>query len=201
MPFAALAPAAAGPADLLDRFDTFSARTTDAAFSSVCSAWLDPAAGTLRYACAGHPPPLVLHPDGTVLLLDQGRSSLVSVSDAPRAEATTTLPAGARLLLYTDGLIERRTTSIDAGLRRLAEAAARHRGSHLEDFCDAVLAEMLADEGTIDDVALLCVELLLDGTAPGHTLFTGGSRAGGDLAGGAAAPDPLRRRGGAPRRT
>jgi hypothetical protein len=93
-------------------------------------------------------------------MLEQGRSSLISLSSAPRPEAATTLPAGARLLLYTDGLIERRTTSIDAGLQRLAEAASRHRGGRLEGFCDAVLAEMLADEATIDDVALLCVELL-----------------------------------------
>jgi hypothetical protein len=72
--FAALAPAA-GPAELLHRFDTFAARTPDAQFSSACLALLDPTTGALRYACAGHPPPMVIQADGSVSTLDDHRCS------------------------------------------------------------------------------------------------------------------------------
>lgn len=157
--FAALAPAA-GPAELLHRFDAFAARTPDAEFSSVCLALLDPTTGALRYACAGHPPPMVIQADGSVHTLDEGRSPLLAATSRTRPEAMTTLPIRARLLLYTDGLIERRTSSLDAGFQRLADAARSQRGLELEDFCDAVLAEMLSHEPTADDVAILCLERL-----------------------------------------
>jgi serine phosphatase RsbU (regulator of sigma subunit) len=124
---------------------------------------LDPTTGALRYACAGHPPPMVIHSDGSVDTLDEGRSPLLAAANGRRPEAVTALPVRARLLLYTDGLIERRTSSLDVGFQRLADAARSQRGLELEDFCDAVLAEMLSHEPIADDVAILCVERLASG--------------------------------------
>jgi serine phosphatase RsbU (regulator of sigma subunit) len=121
---------------------------------------LDPTTGALRYACAGHPPPMVIQADGSVSTLDEGRSPLLATASGRRREAMTTLPSRARLLMYTDGLIERRTSSLDAGFQRLTDAARSRRDLELEDFCDAVLAEMLSHEPTADDVAILCVERL-----------------------------------------
>jgi GAF domain-containing protein len=158
--FAALAPAAEGPSEVLHRLDAFAARTPDAQFGSVCVAVLDPRTCTLRYACAGHPPPLIVHPDGSIETLEHGRSPLISAGHEVRGEAVARLPAGARLVVFTDGLVERRTASIDAGLQRLDDAARRHRECAIEELCDALLADMLADEPTRDDTALLCIELL-----------------------------------------
>ena len=104
---------------------------------------------------------MVIQADGSVSTLDEGRSPLLAAASGKRLEAMTTLPSGARLLMYTDGLIERRTSSLDVGFQRLTDAARSRRDLELEDFCDAVLAEMLSDEPTADDVAILCVERLV----------------------------------------
>jgi serine/threonine-protein kinase RsbW len=73
----------------------------------------------------------------------------------PRTEDEVTLPPGAGLLLYTDGLVERRTRSIHAGIDRLAAELGRRRDAPLADLVDGVAAAMLADEDRRDDVCLL----------------------------------------------
>jgi serine/threonine-protein kinase RsbW len=161
----ATAGAADGPADVLTRLDDFAERTPDVQYSTVCVLFLDSATGDLRYACAGHPPPALLSPDGHAELLDGGRSWPLYAIDrrtvAPRPEARAQVPVGARLLLYTDGLIERRDASIDAGLTRLVTALANHSRTEIEPLCDALLADLLP-ETSGDDAAVLCVARALD---------------------------------------
>jgi serine/threonine-protein kinase RsbW len=162
----ALALAGLGPGDLLDRLERFGRGVEGAGFATACVVTLDPAGDELRYACAGHPPPVLVDADGRATLLDGGRSTPLCIDEAegPRAEAVARLPAGARLLLYTDGLMERRGESVDEGLERLRRAAERHAGLEAEAFCDALLEDLADLRSTSgDDTALVCLERLATG--------------------------------------
>jgi serine phosphatase RsbU (regulator of sigma subunit) len=118
----------------------------------------------LRFTSAGHPPPLVVRPDGTTEFLEGGRSTPLGVAaNGHRTAAAVRLERGSLLLLYTDGLVERRDASIVTGMARLA-AAASGAGRDPEQFCDTVVQEMLGTEGPADDVALLVVAT--DGAVP-----------------------------------
>jgi serine phosphatase RsbU (regulator of sigma subunit) len=114
-------------------------------------------ASELEFASAGHPPPLVVHPDGRSEYIEGGLSTPLGVAaNGRRPAAAVRLEPGSLLLLYTDGLVERRDASIADGMDRLA-LAARAAARDPEAFCDAVVAEMLGTEGPADDVALLAV--------------------------------------------
>jgi PAS domain S-box-containing protein len=114
-------------------------------------------AARLTYANAGHPPPLLRAPDGTVTILDGALSVLVGAGPAgPRGHAEADLSPGSVLLLYTDGLVERRDEPLDAGVARLAAAVAALPTGDPDALCDGVLAALGADRHD-DDVALLAV--------------------------------------------
>jgi serine phosphatase RsbU (regulator of sigma subunit) len=111
----------------------------------------------LDFTSAGHPPPLVVHPDGDADFLQGGLSTPLGVAaNGRRPSVGIDLEPGSLLLLYTDGLVERRDAPIDEGMARLAEAA-RDAGRDPERFCDAVVDAMLGTDGPADDVALLAV--------------------------------------------
>jgi PAS domain S-box-containing protein len=114
----------------------------------------------LRWSNAGHPPPIAITPDGQVKLLTaEGIDLLVGVNpDAPRRESQVTLVRGCVVLLYTDGLVERRDQDLDHGLGRLQETLADLAGRDLDELCDELLARMLPTEPD-DDVALVAVRL------------------------------------------
>lgn len=136
----------------------------------------EPATGTVDYANAGHPPPLVVAPDGSTQFLRGALSPPLGCMVGARAGQASTAPAaGSTLVVYTDGLVERRGTDIERGLARLQEVAAAADTTHLDDFCDRLLEGMDAAERG-DDIALLAVRLdargASDAPAPG-------SRAGG----------------------
>ena len=111
----------------------------------------------LRFTSAGHPPPLVIGPGGSVVFAEGGLSTPLGVEfNGRRPAAAVRLEPGSLLLLYTDGLVERRYASIAEGMERLAQVA-RSATRDPEGFCDAVLAQMLGSEGPVDDVAMLAV--------------------------------------------
>jgi serine phosphatase RsbU (regulator of sigma subunit) len=113
-----------------------------------------------RWSNAGHPPPLLLHPEGTAELLHTTPELLLGVrTGRPRTDHVTDLPVGCTLLLYTDGLVERRGETVDDGLDRLVSAAEALSGYDLEEFCDALIDRMSDDGGTAanDDIALLAL--------------------------------------------
>src|SRR5699024_7866918 len=86
---------------------------------------LDPQTGRFAYASAGHLPPLIRQPDGTITWLREARSVPVGALPATEyARADTALEPGAVLVLYTDGLVERRGVPLDDDLERLAAAVA-----------------------------------------------------------------------------
>jgi anti-sigma regulatory factor (Ser/Thr protein kinase) len=120
---------------------------------------LDRETGEVSFSAAGHPPPLVIAPDGP-RFLDGGRSVPIGAADpAVFRESTAILPPGSSLLLYTDGLVERRDEPLDQRLEKLA-AAAGAAGSDLNALCERVLSGVLGDDDPGDDVALLAVRPL-----------------------------------------
>lgn len=118
----------------------------------------DPATRRLRWSNAGHPPALVVL-DGAGTFLSGALSPPVGVTaDGSFTEAGADLPPGATLLLYTDGLIERRGVSLTDGLDRLArEAAAPSPDDGLEALCDRLLETFLDEQHIEDDVAILAM--------------------------------------------
>ncbi len=121
----------------------------------------------LRWTNAGHLPPLLLLPDGTAELLETDPDLLLGLEpDSARADHAAVLPAGATVVLYTDGLVERRGQGLDEGLDRLRATVEELAGLSTDGLCDALLAR-LAD-GSEDDVALLVLRLPPDdGSAAG----------------------------------
>ena len=114
----------------------------------------------LRWASAGHPPPVVLEPDGSVHVLDAERVDLMLgvAPDQPRGDHDSVLKRGSTVLLYTDGLVERRDRGIDEGTAELLEALRACAGLPLEELCDGLLARLFLPDAE-DDVAVLAVRL------------------------------------------
>jgi PAS domain S-box-containing protein len=149
------------PARALEHLDRFAEQVPGAAVCTVACLVLDTATGRITYSSAGHPPPLLLLNAEGHEQLDGGRGPALGVATAARRpEATATIPAGATLLLYTDGLVERRRDTLDAGQERLAAAAARLRSAPLPTLVDGVLADLDEENGFGDDVAVVAVRLL-----------------------------------------
>jgi serine phosphatase RsbU (regulator of sigma subunit) len=108
----------------------------------------------LDFSSAGHPPPLLITHDGDTRYLTGGHGLLLGLDpDEVRPDATEVLAARSTVLLYTDGLIERRGESLDTGMTRLRQHAAALAREPLDAFCD----ELLTDHA--DDVALLAARL------------------------------------------
>jgi PAS domain S-box-containing protein len=114
----------------------------------------------LRWSNAGHPPPLVLAPDGTATVLVGSRPNLLLGIDprTRRIESEVALEPGSTILLYTDGLVERRGRDLHEGLELLRQTLEQLTDRPLDELCDEVLARMLQAEPQ-DDVALVAVRL------------------------------------------
>ena len=119
---------------------------------------VDTAARTIEYVRLGHPPAVLLAPDGTARLLEEATHPPIGVAAPHGAAAQLTYEPGSVLVLYTDGLVERRGERIDLGLRRLVHAVQATAASDPEAMADAVVARC-AHERTTDDIALLVVRL------------------------------------------
>jgi serine phosphatase RsbU (regulator of sigma subunit) len=156
-----LAHDSAGPAETLRRLDDACPSIPGAHCSTVGVADYDPGTGVLRYACAGHLPPLLVT-GSTVRYLTDGRSVPLGVSVPAgtrprRGAAEVAVPAGSLLVWYTDGLVERRGEDLGIGLRRLADLVRDLPGTDLENRCAAIMDSMVGGARLHDDVALLCV--------------------------------------------
>jgi anti-sigma regulatory factor (Ser/Thr protein kinase) len=121
---------------------------------------IDPSTGELTYATAGHPPPLLVSPDGEVTTLEEGRGPPIGAVAEPafsRAEARA--EPGATILLYTDGIAERRDMWIDEGIERLSTSARAVADRAPDDLLDHLTRDLLGEDATEDDVALLALRL------------------------------------------
>ncbi|MFD0263778.1 SpoIIE family protein phosphatase [Kitasatospora indigofera] len=144
------------PGQILRRLDTAQARLTLADSATAVLARLRPdgvGAWEMAWSVAGHPPPLQITADGVATFLTGGHNILLGVQPArARSSARTVVPAGATLLLYTDGLVESRNQGIDNGMTRLRRHAISHQHLPLTELC-ARLARDLGDER--DDITLI----------------------------------------------
>lgn len=149
----ALALVSAGPAEVIARLHAFAAASRGVFGASVCCVDVTPD-GHGRYSCAGHPPPVLRHADGRTELLDDGRSALLGIGDPVAADAEFVMARGSTLVLYTDGVVERRDVGIDRQTMRLLDfvgtafpgATARH-----------VVGHMLAGRRSEDDAVVVCL--------------------------------------------
>ncbi|MDI5964451.1 SpoIIE family protein phosphatase [Streptantibioticus silvisoli] len=113
----------------------------------------DPVSRLCTIASAGHPPPVLIDPDGTARVLDVPPGPPLGLGGLPFEHHEVLLAEGSLLALYTDGLVERRDRDIDVGIAELVDALSASAGSPRER-CDAVLAGLLPQPPE-DDVALL----------------------------------------------
>jgi serine phosphatase RsbU (regulator of sigma subunit)/DNA-binding response OmpR family regulator/anti-sigma regulatory factor (Ser/Thr protein kinase) len=121
---------------------------------------IDANTGTIAMARAGHPPPALRTADGRVRYLEsEGRPPIGVQQPAGGGESAFSFEPGDTLLLYTDGLIERRSEAINAGLDRLSDALAT-APAEVEAICDHILARTVGQEPSQDDTALLAVRFL-----------------------------------------
>jgi serine phosphatase RsbU (regulator of sigma subunit) len=120
----------------------------------------EPATGRLRFTNAGHPPPLAFG-GGESRYLEGEVSPPLGVTAVPSfTETSLDLWAGATLLLYTDGLVERRDESLQVGLDRLLDVAAGHEGADVDALCDRILAALIESDHVADDIALVVMRPL-----------------------------------------
>ena len=159
----------AGPAEVLRGLDEAIAHMHTETLATAAVARLEHAPGEhgssapwrrLRWSNAGHPPPIVLTADGGVTVLGAPVGDLMLGVDptAERAESAIDLPPGSTVLLYTDGLVERRGTTLDEGTTRLGACLRELVGRPLEELCDALLERMIAGTPQ-DDVALVALRV------------------------------------------
>ena len=145
-----------GPATVLDKVSQLVAESRTGQFATMVCGIFDCGASTLTLAGAGHLPPLLVRPGASRYLSPPKGAPVGALTDAlPYRETTVSLPRPATLLLFTDGLVERRGESIDAGLARLREVADE-APTDVDRFLDTVTAA-LEDGLSNDDTALLAL--------------------------------------------
>jgi len=150
------------PASALERLDRFAARVAGSAGSTCACLLYDWSTGVLRWTLAGHPPVLLVGGPGGARFLggtDTGGSGAVLGvrGRPPYVEGSAEVAAGSSIVLYTDGLVERRGELLDTGLDRLATAAVGLAGLGPAELVAALAEATLGSAGPADDVALLVV--------------------------------------------
>jgi serine phosphatase RsbU (regulator of sigma subunit)/anti-sigma regulatory factor (Ser/Thr protein kinase) len=148
------------PSSVLARLNRLAEDALDTSFATLAYIVLDPETSICRLSCAGHPPPVVAYPDGRVELLDAARGLPLGTGiDSKYRQESIELPAGSVLVLYTDGLVERRGKSIDDGLADL-RAAVASAPKNPDQLLDHVLEHVVGSGERGDDIALLAARLL-----------------------------------------
>ena len=156
----ALAVTGLSPGALLERLDEYASQHDVGKMCTLVYAELDLAKHTLRFACAGHLPPVLALPDADPRFAWGGRSTPLAAfaSAVPRDDATEPFPPGSMVLLYTDGLVEEPSRPVDHGMERLRSAVATHR----HETTSAILDEVVSVAPTTahaDDVCALVARI------------------------------------------
>lgn len=161
----------ASPARLLEQLDEFLAGPNGAEFATACCAVLDPDTGQFCYASAGHPPMLVVGPTGDTTWLTGGKSAPLFGSAGERPETSVLLEAGSLVVLYSDGLIERRGEDLQEGMARLEHAAKELCAEPVEEICRSLVELMEASSTSEDDVVVLCLRYVPISSEPFLDIF------------------------------
>jgi PAS domain S-box-containing protein len=155
----------APPAEVLTRLDRAIAGLAPGVMATALVARLErpaelpPGTVLLRWSDAGHPTPVVIAPDGAVRVLDLPGDLLLGVdATAARSDCCVVLPEGSTVLLYTDGLVERRDRDLDTGTAELVGVLEEAADLPLEELCDRVLERLFLPDAE-DDVALLALRV------------------------------------------
>jgi len=148
------------PAALLQALEKHVPTIPDASCATVVYAVIDPAAARLTYVRAGHLPPLVIRPGGGAELLRDASSTPLGVTGgASHTVGVVGFEPGCTVVLYTDGVVERREEPLTAGLERLRRAGEEASGLDPDRCCDHLLASMIGADGHGDDAAVVAVRL------------------------------------------
>lgn len=147
------------PARAISILDRYARSLYDPLVATVFAGLLDVERRTLAYSSAGHLPPLLL--GDAAAFLDRATAPPLGATPTfePRPETTVALDHDATIVLYTDGLVERRGEDIDVGLCRLAGLAKTLAGKDTETFAERLLDELRLDGDGPDDVALVVIKL------------------------------------------
>jgi serine phosphatase RsbU (regulator of sigma subunit) len=144
------------PAELVSRFNQLVCEMSPDLIGTCIYAVVDRSSQSITLANAGHPPPAVRRPDGEVLLMDEQLGPPLGIPGGVFREHDVGFPAGTRVLLFTDGLVEHRSRPIEDGLEQLHGWLASAHGS-LNELCDDVVAALLDPAAQDDDVTLLAL--------------------------------------------
>jgi PAS domain S-box-containing protein len=148
----------AQPARLLEQLDSAAALIPNAYCTTVFLAILDTESGVLQYSNAGHMPPVLVgagSDSGSTVFNDARSVPLAVRRDEPRPQASHVLPPGSTLMLYTDGLVERKHESIDDGITRAAQILVETMNLPLDVIADTMLRDLAPASGYDDDVAMV----------------------------------------------
>jgi phosphoserine phosphatase RsbU/P len=157
----ALASTGFEPGALLEALSEFSRRHAVGQMATVAYAEIDVRLGSMRYACAGHPPPVIVAPGGVAAFAWEGRSPPLDAHSfwSDRPEGASPLAAGAMVVLYTDGLIESSDRPLRAGLDELLARIDRLRDEAPETVASSLAREAAGATGRLDDVCVLALRL------------------------------------------
>jgi anti-sigma regulatory factor (Ser/Thr protein kinase) len=154
------------PSSTVARLNRLTGEVDESAFATLVYAVLDLERRVVRFTAAGHLPPVVVYPDRRVAFLEGGRSLPLGVSvEAEFEQEAVELPTGSTLVLFTDGLVERRDRPLGDGLELLREAIAEGPGDP-ERLVDHLLERLVGQGVRGDDIAVLAVRLLAAAPAP-----------------------------------
>ncbi|MBO0881942.1 MAG: SpoIIE family protein phosphatase [Mycobacterium sp.] len=146
----------AEPAMLLEQLDSVAKLIPDAFCTTVFMAILDTESSVFNYSCAGHLPAMLATPQSGPMLLSHALSVPLAVHRKhSRPQTSVVLPPGSTLMLYTDGLVERRDVSIDDGIARGAQILTAGMNLSVDALADAMLSEMAPPNGYDDDIAIV----------------------------------------------
>jgi phosphoserine phosphatase RsbU/P len=148
------------PAEVLARLNRLITGLDDNGLATALFGRLDPAQRMFRWACGGHPPPLLISAAGVRLLFGPAGVMLGAVPAARYADAHVAVGPDDLLVLYTDGLIERRDRDLDEGFAALTRAADGLGGRPAETICTTLMDRLLPGLEHEDDVCLLVLRVL-----------------------------------------
>jgi serine phosphatase RsbU (regulator of sigma subunit) len=148
-----------GPADVVKRVDTLLDQLRTGEVATMIYVVADPGKGRLVVANAGHPPPIIIEPNGTARLVEIGHGRLLGLRPPlPRRDQDATqMSSGGHVLLYTDGLIEPLERAGGDGIAELCRVVGGFTGT-AQQLCEHVLSE-LTPQGAGDDICVVAATL------------------------------------------